>query len=374
MVYDVIVIGGGPAGAVAASRIARNGPVTLLIEKERLPRYMACGGGLTEAVKKYIDFDYAASVERVTTGVTVFYKESREYVYYPPDLKIEMVTRSRFDYQAVEDAIRSGAKLREGTKIVAVEERKAGAVVRTEKGEAFEGRFVVGADGANSVVARAAGLRGGPCGIGIAGEVYPADGKMPVMFNNRILIRFGDLKGGYGWMFPKGNHLSIGVATPGFHCPAISSAYEHFKERVSFLRGAGERIRRGRLLPFNRGYRTLNTKRLCLAGDAASLVDPFTAEGIRHAVHSGVIAAGAVCSALHKTGALTEEYTREVNEQIVEDFIHAMRFARIFHCFPPLFYRSEKYSQAFARLVKGEARYRDFVPGLYKWLSIFIRR
>jgi len=372
MTHDVIVIGAGPAGAAAASRMARKGLLTLLIEKERLPRYMACGGGLTQAVTRYIDFNYSTAVERVVNGFILSYKYGPEYTLCPPGLKIEMVSRNRFDYLAVEEAVRSGTKLIEGKKAVAVEEGRREAVVRTQGGEAFQGRIVVGADGANSIAAQAAGLTVNECGIALAGEIYPVDGAILGTFDNSGLIRFGDIQNGYGWIFPKSDHYSIGVLTHGFHCPALSSTYEHFKEQFSFLRSAEERIKRGRLLPLNKGDRSLNTKRICLAGDAASLVDPLTGEGISHAIHSGAIAADVIYSSLNKSGNLTDKYTQNINEQIVEDFIHALWLARLLYRFPFLIYISRKYKREIVRLLNGEARYRDFVPGLYKWLRLLV--
>jgi geranylgeranyl reductase family protein len=372
MAYDVIVIGAGPAGAVAASRTACMGLHTLLIEKEHLPRYMACGGGLTQAITRHIDFDYSATVERVVTGLTLSYKRGPEYTLCPPGLKIEMVSRNRFDHRLVEEAVRSGAKLIEGIKVVAVEEGKREAAVRTEGGETFQGRIVVGADGSNSVVAHAAGLKGDRFGIALAGEMYPVDGIIRGIFSDRIFLRFGDIQNGYGWIFPKGDHYSIGVLTRSSRCSAFSSIYENFKEHFSFLKHAEERIRCGRLLPLNRGYRTLNTGRICLVGDAASLVDPLTGEGIRHAIHSGVLAADSIHSSLSKSGALTEQYTRDINKQIVEDFIPAMQLARLFYRFPSLLYISKKYEREIGQIINGEARYRDFIPRLHKWLGILL--
>ena len=226
MTYDVIVIGAGPAGAAAASRMARKGLLTLLIEKERLPRYMACGGGLTQAVTKHVDFDYSATVERVVTGFTLSYKHGPEYTLCPPGLKIEMVSRNRFDHRAVEEAVRSGAKLIEGIAAVAVEEGKREAAVRTHGGETFQGRIVVGADGSNSVAAQAAGLTDDQYGIALAGEIYPVGGTIPGTFDNRIFFRFGDIQNGYGWIFPKDDHYSIGILTRSSRCPAFSSIYE----------------------------------------------------------------------------------------------------------------------------------------------------
>ena len=369
MTYDVIVIGAGPAGAAAASRMAGEGLLTLLIEKEHFPRYMACGGGLTRAVTKHIDLDYSAAVERVVTGLTLSYKQGPKYTLRPPGMKIEMISRNRFDQRMAEQAVRSGAKLIEGIEVVAVEEGRREAVVRTRGGETFQGRIVVGADGANSVAARSAGLAVDQCGITLAGEIYPVDGTIPDSFSNHVFCRFGEIKNGYGWIFPKGDHYSIGVLTRNSRCPAFSSVYEHFKEHFSFLKNAEERIKRGRLLPLNRGYRTLNTKRICLVGDAASLVDPLTGEGISHAIHSGVIAADVILSSVNQSGDLTEKYTRDINEQIVEDFIHAMRLARLVYRFPFLIYISKKYMHEIVQLVNGEARYRDFIPRLYKWLG-----
>ncbi len=364
--FDCIVVGGGPAGATVARQTARRGLKTLLVDKASLPRYKPCGGALTPAIEHLLDIDFNDLVENVAHDITFLSKGEEGQVSWLDRIKIQLISRSSFDYRLVEEATRAGALVMDKTKIVSLEEADNHVNVRTDKDRIITGLVVVGADGAKSSVAKSIGLGGAPCGFSIEGELYPDDGETLRKYGGRLFFGFGFVPDGYGWVFPKRDHFSVGIGTMKGTVPGITSMYEEFKGCFDFLKGAEERIRRGWFIPCNRGYRTLNTQRVCLAGDAASLVDPFSGEGIYYSVWSGLIAADIISGELDTRGRLSDAYTRGINRQIVKDFVYARRFANVFFKAPDFFYRKEAVIRTLFRILGKDANYRYVFDELKK--------
>ncbi len=358
--YDCIVVGAGPAGATVARHSALKGLKTLLIEKESLPRYKPCGGATTPAIKQLLGLDHLAVVERVVKGVTFLSRnEPEHHVFYPNGMRVEMVSRGDFDHHLVKGALQAGATLMEKTRITSVEESSGQVTVRTDRREALTGLVVVGADGAKSVVARAAGLHRGPGGVGVEAELYPRDTGILEQYADRAFFGFGFIPKGYGWVFPKKDHFSVGIATTREHMPGITSLYRQFVNHFEFLGDVKDESLRGWFVPFCKGPGLLNTRRVCLTGDAAGLVDPFSGEGIYYAVLSGIIAAGTIANELEEHGSLSKKYTKEINRQIVKDFTYAKWCADIYFMSPSFFYRRDRVIGAFTRLSNKETRYRN---------------
>ena len=357
--FDCIVVGAGPAGATVARQTALRGLKTLLVEKESLPRYKSCGGALPSAAEKILDFDFAQTVERVVTSVTFLSRDDDPYTFYPDGMRVYMVSRDAFDLRLVEEAVRAGAYLMDATRIRSLEETRESVRVTTDGGRTFTGRVAVGADGARGLVATAVGLQRPLCGFSIEGELYADDHEVLEKHRDQVLFGFGFIGGGYGWVFPKKDHFSVGIGTMRSRLPGMTSLYEQFKQSFGCLKKTHEKVRRGWFVPFNSGPRLLNTRRVCLAGDAASLVDPLSGEGIYYAIRSGLVAADAICSELPKYGWLSNQYTDQINRDIVRDFFYARKFAGIFFKAPSFFYQKNRVIDAYVRLANRDIRYRN---------------
>jgi flavin-dependent dehydrogenase len=144
----------------------------------------------------------------------------------------------------------------------------------------------------------------------------------------------------------------------------MTSIYEQFKQSFDCLKKTNEKVRRGWFIPFNSGPKPLNTRRVCLAGDAASLVDPLSGEGIYYAILSGLVAADVICSELPKYGWLSNQYTDQINRDIVKDFIYARKFAGFFFKAPSFFYQKNRVINAYVRLANRDIRYRNLFKDL----------
>jgi len=365
--YDCVVVGAGPGGSVFARNAARKGLKTLMIEKESFPRYKACGGGLTLAVKNLLDFDYSFLIERKVGGVAFVSHDEAEIVSYPDSMPIEMIDRSEFDHYLARQAVSAGAVLIEKTKVVSVTESLDDVVIETQNGDAISALVAVGADGARSVVARAAGFDRGYGGIAIETELFPRDPGIVDEHGGHTVFGFGFIPtDGYGWIFPKKDHFSVGIGTGSARMPGLASMYRKFIERFDFLKDADEEQRRGWFIPYCKSSEIINTRRICLVGDSGHLVDPFSGEGIYHAILSGIIGADIVSEELGEKGYLSRQYSREIKKRIMRDFMFSRWCSEIYYKAPSYFYRKNRVIQALTRLARKEIQYKHVLNELRK--------
>jgi flavin-dependent dehydrogenase len=162
----------------------------------------------------------------------------------------------------------------------------------TQNGKAFDSRYLVGADGPNSVVAHSLGLRKGKTLLGAIEVEARVPPEVFYRFNNASLFIFGEVAMGYLWIFPKAEHLSVGIGAlhpkPGELQSTLLRVMERYQIPMQGL------VMHGHPVPIYIGKEKISTARTLLVGDAAGLVDPLSGEGIRYAVQSGRLAAEAI--------------------------------------------------------------------------------
>src|SRR4030065_829818 len=213
--YDVIVVGGGPGGSTAARFCAKAGLKTLLIEKERLPRYKHCGGCLSTKTVHLLGFDLSPVIENTIYGAKFTYcSEDPFFIEYKDPIAF-LVMRDRFDQLLVSKALEDGAAILEGEKVTRVKEKGDGVEGGVGEGERLYCRYLIGADGAERIVARSLPLppqRNDGNGMAIESEI-PFDSSIdfPQKELQFIHLDFGRIPNGYGWVFPKKEYLSIGI-------------------------------------------------------------------------------------------------------------------------------------------------------------------
>src|SRR4030042_2159161 len=132
--YDVIVVGGGPGGSTAARYCAKAGLKTLLIEKERLPRYKPCGGCLSAKTVRLLGFDLTAVIENTIYGAKFTYCSKDPFFIESKSPIAFLVMRDRFDQFLIDRASEAGTEILDGEKVTKVEEGSDGEKVELAKG------------------------------------------------------------------------------------------------------------------------------------------------------------------------------------------------------------------------------------------------
>ena len=352
--WDLLVVGAGPAGATAARVAAEAGLSVLLVERAALPRYKTCGGGLIGYSRKALPADFQVPVRQTITAITFSHngrksrtKRDREAVLF------ELVNRADFDHALTEAAVKAGAVLRERTSLTRLTETDDLVTALLGDGSTVLARAVVGADGSAGRTGRYVGVRCDQIDLGLEAEI-PVPPEVAAQWAGRLLIDWGPVPGSYGWVFPKGDVLTVGVIAarnqgglvgsgPGEGGDEVVDAGAGVGSRVAAGSGAGavagsgsaavaaaptsgsvsastsdrpaghpvgvdtrayyrdfiDRLGLAGYPPLtDSGHLTrcrttdspLVRGRVLVAGDAAGLLEPWTREGISYALRSGRLA------------------------------------------------------------------------------------
>ena len=301
--YDVVVVGGGPAGAIAAADLARKGRSVLLLD--RAGRIKPCGGAIPPCCIREFSIPDHLIVARIQSARMVAPS------HIGVDMPIEngfvgMVDRAEFDEWLRERAALAGAERRSGTYEGLERDHDGTAIiVYRAKGEGqavtrARARMVIGADGAISGVAR---------------DALPEVKRPPFVFAYHEIVRAPSTPSPhydavrcdviyqghvspdfYGWVFPHGETLSIGTgsAHKGF---SLRGSIADLRRSIG-LDGLETLRKEGAPIPMKPMKRWDNGRDVLLAGDAAGVVAPASGEGIYYAMHCGRLAAETIDEAL----------------------------------------------------------------------------
>ncbi len=290
--FDVLVVGAGPSGSAAALRLAHSGARVLLVDKERFPRDKPCGGGLTGRALRHAPSDVEPVVEHVVSRMVVRSGYRRAVSRTSNEPLIAMTQRRRLDLHLVEQAVAAGVDFRDGVGVtgIALGDECVGARIADASVVAS---FLVGADGANGIVARAAGLGDGIVrGVALEGNV-PWDALDRGRYEGAAWVELGVVPGGYGWVFPKEGHANLGVGGWLEEGPRLRGHLERLAREHGVDPAALTDVR-GHRLPMRRLGTATARDRVLLVGDAAGLVDPLSGDGMYEAFVSAELAAAAI--------------------------------------------------------------------------------
>ncbi|WP_350278064.1 NAD(P)/FAD-dependent oxidoreductase [Kribbella sp. HUAS MG21] len=290
--WDVIVVGAGPAGASAALGALAADPSlsVLLLDRHEFPRDKACGDGIAPHV-----LDLLAGVG--VTGILDDWTPVRRFVLNRGAVGVDrrlsrptwVVPRTVFDHRLVEAAQAAGAQfVRRRVRSLAIQ---AGSVAVDD----LEARFVVGADGAHSVVRRELGAKPGPVALAIRGYAPTP----PARAASQVIAYGPGRQPSYAWSFDRGDgwsNVGYGELLAGTR-PTRTELLQHLEV---LLPGAGEGGESwwGYHLPLAGWSWRPQRGPVLLAGDAAGLINPMTGEGIYYAVATGLLAGRAIADAL----------------------------------------------------------------------------
>ncbi|GFM33429.1 NAD(P)/FAD-dependent oxidoreductase [Desulfovibrio subterraneus] len=337
--YDVVVVGGGPAGATAALAVARRGCSVLVIEASDLPREKLCGGLLSRKTVRIVNRLHGTTDEDLVRLGIINYSSNGYRIVFDSkplcddvyDYPFHFVERAVLDAWLLDRAVEAGADLLTGVPVRDVN-LATGAVVLRD-GRMVRGRRIIGADGANSVVRRSFPVDKRAWTKSLASTVevripraqYPKDVAVPE-------VHIGPIAEGYGWVFPNSDHVVVGL---GGRMPGggnIAALFRVFCHELG-IHDTDSLQLKGHPLPFGNYLPRLVHGKGVLAGDAGGLVEPVFGEGIYFAIRSGEAAGESICRSLKRHRSPEAEYMRELRRDVYGEILGSRRMQRVLYFF-----------------------------------------
>ncbi|WP_320676449.1 geranylgeranyl reductase family protein [Prochlorococcus sp. MIT 1300] len=369
---DVVIIGAGAAGSAAAFHLANNGWKVTLLEKDSSDSIKPCGGGIAAAVQDWFPFELSPAVVQIINRVEFSWCLSDNVIaQLPGSAPFWIVERKKLDQLITNKAIDAGAELLRPFQVVDLKKQAGYWQLTSKDGRELESKAVVIADGSNSVWPKVFKL--GPriqhhastTSVKLAGKGNLLDGS--------ARFEFGLVHHGFAWAFPVANGVNVGVGTfIGDQATNSEAILEKFLPSLGFDPHEGSR-QNAQLRVWN-GHHNLHGDGILAVGDAASLCDPFLAEGLRPALMSGCEAAQSIHLWLQDKTFGLGNYTNSMRTRWGNSMAWGRRIAQVFYRFPKVGYqlgiKRPTAPQRIAQILSGEMGYGDIAQRVIKRLLL----
>jgi geranylgeranyl reductase family protein len=357
----VAVVGAGPAGSLTAYHLAKAGLSTALLDAQAFPRDKTCGGGLQHRASLRLPFDWRPAMRSELDGVCFSFQCGPRFLKTHRAPLVYGILRREFDALLLDRARAAGALVLERCRASGIQANGAEHTTIDTSSGPLRARFVVGADGANSVVRQFVARRADYYwNVALSCEVPEDCCRAGVAESSTMRIDWATLASGYGWIFPKRGYLNIGVGGP----PAVGRLLRPYLARLLESEGilrpgkGGELQFRGHQLPSLLPGTPLSRGNVLLAGDAGGLVDPMTGDGISCALHSAGILSTTLLELFRKDHDDVKMYDRRILEEIGPELFWSRKMLSFLVAFPHFVYqavgRYDRVWRAFCRVMRGE--------------------
>lgn len=365
--WDVAVVGGGPAGLAASLAAAGAGARTVVLERAEHPRYKTCGGGLVGVSLAAVAGRIAVPARDHVHAATVTLDGQREFTREQEDPLLTMVMREEFDAALYRAALEAGVTVRQRSAVRAITGDPHQACVRLADGSTVCSRVLVGADGSSGVSRRYAGVVFSQVDLGLELQI-PVPPHLAQRWRGRVLLDWGPIPGSYGWVFPKGEWLTVGVIAARGRGEQTRRYLRDFAARLG-LAGYEPVHDSGHLTRCRRADSPLRKGRVLVAGDAGGLLEPWTREGISFALRSGALAGTVAANAAATADPRHVElelrrYETALGRALIPEMEAGRRLLAGFTRHPAAFHAalaSPRGWRAFARFCRGEASFASLV-------------
>ena len=314
---DVAVVGAGPAGSTAAYRLAKAGATVLLLDRQSFPRDKPCGGGLTMRATKVLPVDVSPVVEDVVDRINLRMGHTDATASHRYAHPIAWMTqRARLDHFLAERAAEAGADFQDGVRVRDIEiDESSGGVVVLDGSRRVRASVIIGADGVNGVSARALGIATERLfGVAFEGNA-PMTPERERLHRSTLTLELATVPGGYGWIFPKGDHINLGVGGWESEGPKLRDHLAILCARHGVRMEDLEKLR-GYRMPLRRAWGGAARGPVALVGDAAGLIDPFSGDGMFEAFTSSELVSEVALDVLAGRARTMEPYGRRLERSL----------------------------------------------------------
>lgn len=373
--YDVAVIGSGPAGSIAAQKLSSNGFRVILFEKAQLPRYKTCGGGIVKRAIRFLPPDIFSVFEKEFYSIEIVDRQADFYYKLKRNTPIVYMTmRKDFDYKLLEYAKSSGTFVLDNCEVYDLILNDESVYIETKKGE-FKSSFVIGSDGTQGISLKKAGLKITKKNLpALECEIYVSDKDLERF--SEVRFDFGFIPAGYAWIFPKKDHLSIGLGVFSLNKKNINlNPYlEHYLRYLNFNKIINIE-RYGYSIPVSPAKNIVANKRILIAGDTAALSDPLTAEGITSALFSGQLASEAIIEGNMNGDSVSFLYNQKIEKNVYSELQASLLLNKIFYNYPAIRMLlikkyGMKFCEAIADIISGNKKYSELLKNPLNYFKL----
>ena len=368
--FDTIIIGAGLSGSSTALNLSKKGYSVLIIEKEASGNIKPCAGGMASSMKKFLPLDFNQAIESKIRNVE-FRWESSDHVV--ADLSGEspfwIIRREKLDQLLLDEALKYESEIIRPVIVENVISQDQGWIIKCSDKNVYKSKFLVIADGSLSKWAGYFNL--GPRQPKFANTIalrLKGLGNIP---KDSVRFEFGFVKYGFAWAFPLKDCVNVGLGT-FINNEVLEDEALINKVIKSFgFEDLSFRVVHKRLRIWN-GFHKLNGDRVIAVGDAASLCDPFLAEGIRPSLISSYYASESIDQYLSSKKYDLNNYSRIINNQWGNSMAWGKRIAQIFYRFPRTGYqlgvKRKTAPKRIAQILSGQMSYEDIAKRVIKRL------
>ena len=369
---DVAVIGAGAAGTAAAFHLAAAGHSVSVLEAEPSGRIKPCGGGMASSVQNWFPFDLTPAVDDVIRRVDFSWcLEDPVVADLPGEAPFWIVRREHLDRLLLDQAVSAGATLHRPFRVTCLERNDASWTLKSEQGEPIQARAVVIADGSGSPWPQQVGI--GPRSLHMASTLSVRLEGLGALTPGTARFEFGLVHHGFAWAFPLADGINVGVGTfIGRDVADSETILSALLPDLGFSADAG--LRQQASLRVWNGHSPLHSDGVMAVGEAASLCDPFLAEGLRPALMSGCEAAKHLDRWLRGEERSLHGYSREMRQRWGDSMAWGRRIAPVFYRFPGVGYqlgvKRPTAPRRIAQILSGEMGYGDIAQRVIRRLLL----
>ncbi len=332
--YDVVIVGAGPSGCTCAHYLDLNNLNVLLVDKAAFPRHKPCAGGITMKTFKHLPINIEHLVQHKAKKMRFTFDKTRSVTLKHKTGSCVMVIRDEFDNYFFNETIKKGVAFKKISKVKDIKKLKNGLIKLNIDGKEVHTKFLVGADGANSVVRKFTSQEKHSHPVSAyEGKVQKKDGGSMTEFI------FND--SGYAWIFPKSDHYNVGIGNLVINKKIRKKTKDDLYDFVN-ERFPGEEIVDITAFPIGtEGIKYQSSNNIFLAGDAAGLAETLLGEGIYNAVVSGKHAAQSINKSLESQELAAVEYN-DFLRKLSDELSLYNKGSKILYKFPRLSYFAMK--------------------------------